>query len=212
MHPVLYYWVLHILNLILGNRIILHRIFSWVCASLIGIIGFTHIRKDFGKKVGILFSFFSMFLPVITVYAGEIRMYTFAMLLVTLMSIYAYRIYKNEEKNQTKNWILFAIFSLSSAYTHYYGLMAAGIVNILMFIHVIGKTWKTKKVYKRNESIHNFSNNTNNTIYSLDSITITTNETSIKRFLDINSISRHNNRILQIPIYRKPRGNRVYTK
>ena len=147
-HPVLYYWVLHILNLILGNRIILHRIFSWVCASLIGIIGFTHIRKDFGKKVGILFSFFSMFLPVITVYAGEIRMYTFAMLLVTLMSIYAYRIYKNEEKNQTKNWILFAIFSLSSAYTHYYGLMAAGIVNILMFIHVIGKTWKTKKFIK----------------------------------------------------------------
>lgn len=144
-HPVLYYWVLHILNLMFGSNTLIHRIFSWICASLIGIIGFTHIRKDFGKNVGVLFSFFSMFLPVITVYAGEIRMYTFAMLLVTLMCIYAYRIYKNGEKKQIKNWVLFAMFSLSSAYTHYYGLMAAGIVNIIMFTHIIGKMWKTKK-------------------------------------------------------------------
>lgn len=145
-HPVLYYWVLHILNLIFGSNIIVYRIFSCICASLVGIIGFTHIKKDFGKNVGILFSFFSMFLPVITVYAGEIRMYTFAMLLVTLMCIYAYRIYKNGEKKQIKNWVLFAMFSLSSAYTHYYGLMAAGIVNIIMFTYVIGKMWKNRKV------------------------------------------------------------------
>ncbi len=144
-HPVLYYWILHILNIIFGNNILVYRLFSWLCASIVGILGFTHIRKDFGKKVGILFSFFSFFMPVITVYAGEIRMYTFVMLLVTLMCIYAYRIYKNEGKKQIKNWILFAIFSLASAYTHYYGLMAAGIVNLIIFAHLVIKMWKEKK-------------------------------------------------------------------
>ena len=144
-HPILYYWVLHIINLIFGNNIMMYRIFSWGCACLIGMLGFTHIRKDFGKNVGLLFSFFSLFLPTITVYAGELRMYTFAMLLVTVMCIYAYRIYKNEGKRQIKNWILFAIFSLASAYTHYYGLMAAGIVNLIIFTHLVRKVWKTKE-------------------------------------------------------------------
>ncbi len=144
-HPVLYYWMLHIIDLIFGNNIMIYRIFSWICACILGIIGFTHIRKDFGKDTGILFSFFSFFLQVIAVYTGEIRMYTLAMLLVTLMSTYAYRIYKNEGKKQIKNWILFAIFSLASAYTHYYGLMAAGIVNLILFIHIVKKVWKTKQ-------------------------------------------------------------------
>lgn len=144
-HPVLYYWVLHFINLIFGNNIIIYRIFSWLCASLIGILGFTHIRKDFGKRVGILFSFFSFFLPVITVYVGEVRMYTFAMLLVTIMCIYAYRIYKNEGKKQIKNWLLFAFASLASAYTHYYGLMAAGIVNLILFIYFVKRAWEQKK-------------------------------------------------------------------
>lgn len=151
-HPILYYWVLHIINLIFGNNIMMYRIFSWICACIIGILGFSHIRKDFGKNTGILFSFFSLFLPVITVYAGEVRMYTFAMLLVSLMCIYAYRIYKNEGKKQIKNWVLFAIFSLASAYTHYYGLMAAGIVNLIMFVHLVIRIYKEKTfIYEMKE-------------------------------------------------------------
>ena len=72
-------------------------------------------------------------------------MYTMAMLLVTLMCIYAYRIYKNRDKKYIKNWVLFAIFSLASAYTHYYGLMTAGLVNIMLFISFIIEAKKEKK-------------------------------------------------------------------
>ena len=144
-HPVLYYWVLHIINIVFGNNIMLYRIFSYICACTIGILGLTHIRKDFGKNVGILFSFFSFFLPVITVYAGEIRMYSFAMLLVTIMSIYAYRILKTEEC-KIKNWLIFALCSLGAAYTHYYGLMVSGIINILLFAHLVKEWWKTRKI------------------------------------------------------------------
>ena len=145
-HPILYYWILHIINLIFGSKIILYRLFSVLCTIILGIIGYTHIRKDFGEKAGMLFSFFVFFLPVNVVYAGEIRMYSLAMLTVTLMSIYAYRIYKNKEEKCIKNWILFAIFSLSSAYTHYYGLMIAGLENLFLFIILIIQSKTEKKI------------------------------------------------------------------
>lgn len=62
-HPVLYYWVLHIIGMFTGNSIISFRIFSAISIILLGILGYTHIRKDFGEKVrnfifiyGLLFS------------------------------------------------------------------------------------------------------------------------------------------------------------
>lgn len=101
-HPVLYYWILHILNLLFGNQIMLYRIFSAICVAILGILGYTHIRKDFGDKTGMFFSFLVFFFPINLVYAGELRMYTLAMLLVTLMAIYAYRIYKRKEEKKKR--------------------------------------------------------------------------------------------------------------
>lgn len=145
-HPVLYYWLLHILNLIFGNNILVYRLFSMICMSILGIVGYTHIRKDFGEKAGLLFSFFVFFLPVNLVYTGEIRMYSLAMLLVTLTAIYAYRIYKNKDKINKKDWIIFGICSLSSAYTHYYGLIAIGIINLALMTCFIIQSIKAKKL------------------------------------------------------------------
>ena len=145
-HPILYYWILKIVSLIFGNNILAFRLVSVIAISILGILGYTHIRKDFGEKVGLLFSFFVYFLPINVVYASEIRMYGIGMLFVTIMSIYAYRIYKGN--GSIKNWIIFAIFSLASAYTHYYGLMAAGIINILLFIFLLKIAIKEKKFTK----------------------------------------------------------------
>ena len=49
-HPALYYWMLHIINLIFGSHILIYRLFSVLSIVLLGIIGYTHIRKDFGEK------------------------------------------------------------------------------------------------------------------------------------------------------------------
>ena len=144
-HPVLYYWILHIIRYFFGNEIIAYRLFSVLVISILGILGYTHIRKDFGEKVGLIFSFLSYFLPITLVYSGEIRMYALAMLLTTLTAIYAYRIYKNSDGKNTKNWVLFFIFSLSSAYTHYYSLAASTIINIMLLIFLVRKSVKAKK-------------------------------------------------------------------
>lgn len=134
-HPVFYYIMLKIVSLIFGNNILVFRLFSIVPIVILSILGITHIRKDYGERTGIIFSFLTLFLPIIAAYSSEIRMYTWVMLFVTITAIYANRIYKDELS--IKNWVIFALFSLFSAYTHYYGLMFAGIINVILFIYLL---------------------------------------------------------------------------
>lgn len=139
-HPALYYWGLHLVYLLFGNSILAFRLFSVLAIIILGILGYTHIRKDFGEKTGILFSFLTYFLPIMCTYASEIRMYSWSCLIVTLMAIYGYRFYKNAksgEKIQKKNLILFGIFSICSCYLHYYALVTASLINLILLIFLI---------------------------------------------------------------------------
>ena len=138
-HPILYYWCLHIIFLIAGESIIAYRLFSIIPIAIMIVLGYTHIRKDFGEKTGFIFSFLSAFLPVMALYAIEIRMYSWAMLTVTTLAIYAYRLLKED---CTKNWMIFGLSSLASIYLHYYGLMAAGLINVALLVHLIIKKRK----------------------------------------------------------------------
>ena len=133
-HPVLYYLLLKAVTCIFGNSILVARLFSVSAGILIGILGFTHIRKDFGPKVGLAFSFLMLFLPFMAMYGMEIRMYSWTMLFTTLSGIYAYRSIKQEKK---RNWLLFAIASLCAAHCHYYGLVAVAIINALLLLHIL---------------------------------------------------------------------------
>lgn len=149
-HPVLYYLLLKTFTLIFGNNILVCRLFSVLAGILMGIIGFTHIRKDFGAKVGLAYTFLAFFLPCMSVYGTEIRMYSWTMLFTTLAGIYAYCAIK---ENKVKNWALFAISSLAAAHCHYYGLVSVAIINGLLFLHIVfskkmyQEEGKTKKKY-----------------------------------------------------------------
>lgn len=143
-HPVLYYWILHIIYLITGGSIMAYRIVSVIPIAMMIILGYTHIKKDFGEKTGFIFSFLATFLPVMATYAIEVRMYSWAILTVTLLAIYAYRLSKQDN---TKNWIIFGISSIASIFLHYYGLMAAGLINIVLLIHLIRNKRKKGLIY-----------------------------------------------------------------
>lgn len=134
-HPVLYYWMLRIVNLLTNGSILAYRIFSALGLAILGVLGYTHVRKDFGEKTGIIFSYLCYALPMMAVYANQIRMYTWALLSVAILAIYAYRIYIGDTSK--KNWIIFGISSLASIYMHYYGLMAAGLINLFLLISLI---------------------------------------------------------------------------
>ena len=65
-----------------------YRIFSVISIALLGILGYTHIRKDFGEKAGAIFSLLTYTLPANIVYASEIRMYGWAMLFVYVLFLF----------------------------------------------------------------------------------------------------------------------------
>ena len=134
-HPVFYYDCLHLLYLVFGNNIVVYRLFSWSCLSILGIFGYTHIRKTLNEKMGLLFSFFVFFFPLNIVYGSEVRMYMLVMLLVTIGTYNAYFI--SISPNQIQNHLGMMICFILSAYTHYYGLLAAACVNLLLLIHYI---------------------------------------------------------------------------
>ena len=138
-HPILYYWMLRIVYLLTGGSIMAYKIFSVIPIAIMIILGYTHIRKDFGEKTGFIFSFLCAFLPEMAQYAIEVRMYSWAILTVTVLAIYAYRLTKEDN---TKDWIIFGISSLMSIYLHYYGLMAAGLINVFLLIYLIVKKRK----------------------------------------------------------------------
>ncbi len=150
-HPPVYYWLIHIVYLIFGNNILMFRLFSVLAVVILGILGYTHIRKDFGEKTGLYFSFLVFFLPVITSYAQEIRMYSWACLFVTITALYAYRFYKNIKEGKSsknlKNLIIFGIFSILSCYTHYYALVTVALINLLLLVYVIKNKSKAKKSF-----------------------------------------------------------------
>lgn len=50
-----------------------------------------------------------------------------------------------------KNWLIFGIFSLASAYTHYYGLATAGVINVVLFVYLLVKAIKLHKLSKENK-------------------------------------------------------------
>ncbi len=132
-HPHLYYFLLRLFTFVFGKSLVAMRIFSAIGGILFVSLGFTHIRKDFGKEVGFWFSFCSIFSASTLFYSVEIRMYTWAAYFVALAAIYAFRMYNCPEKRSCR--ILFLIFSLASAYTHYFGLFTVAIINVLLLYH-----------------------------------------------------------------------------
>lgn len=96
-HPVLFYWALHIINLC-GGGITAYRVFTVFGAVAMAAIGYTHIRRDFGWRVGGLFTLLALFTPYVSFISIEIRMYSWATCMVMLTFVYAFRIFRNKQK------------------------------------------------------------------------------------------------------------------
>lgn len=160
-HPVLFYWALHVLNLVFGQNILAYRLFTVLGSVALASLGYTHVRRDFGWKPGVLFTAFVLFIPYTAIMATEIRMYSWATFSVMLCALTAWRIACAlrepacegsvacvQKRAQGKRllagaplswWVVFAVSSLASAYLHYFGAMSAFMVNLLLFIFCINR-------------------------------------------------------------------------
>lgn len=155
-HPVLYYCALHVLYLVstgifsadIDSVILIYRIFTVFGVVSLALLGFTHIRKDYGAKVGILYSFVVFSIPYIALMAVEIRMYTWAMFTVMLCYLYGLRIVrlaKDKSIIPLHWWVLFALSSLASAYLHYFAAISVFLVNVFVLIFLLKYQVKEKR-------------------------------------------------------------------
>lgn len=143
-HPVLYYWALHTLWLAFGGdpttALAAYRVFTVFGAVSTATLGLTHLRRDFGWKMGLVFTFFALFTPYISYMSIQVRMYSWATFAVMVTWIYAYRIIRRTldgERIPVSHWLIFSTASLAAAYLHYFALISVFIINMVLIVFFI---------------------------------------------------------------------------
>jgi uncharacterized membrane protein len=130
-HPPLYYIFTQIAFRIAGDSGYAYHLVSFLAYLIMIILGFTVIKREWGKITAVfLITFSSMTANAIT-YNVEIRMYSWAALFVLVSYLSCHYILKN---NSWKSWALFIFSSLCAAYTHYYALVMVAIFYLCFIV------------------------------------------------------------------------------
>lgn len=146
-HPPLYYIIAKMFTIIFGYSVSSVKLASIVPVILVMIFvksKSNFLFKENSNLISILFILLIGFSPIAFSINIELRMYTWSMFFVTCSGIYAYEIYK--EPNRLKPTVLFIIFSLCAAYTHYYAAVTECFIYLILMIFLLKKD---KKYYKK---------------------------------------------------------------
>lgn len=142
-HPPLYYLILKLVTYILNTQHLQYDI-TYVC-NLVSIIPYflillfsiIKIRKDYGW-------FCAGFFPFVIISIGEIfyqfltiRMYSWALLFLLLTFVYFRDVI---DKSDRKSWILFTLFTILGAYTHYFLIITAGLIYLMILLYIYLRT------------------------------------------------------------------------
>jgi len=136
-HPPLYYFILMGFNHLVGNTDIMHNLFISKIVSIIPyicllIISATKLRKDEGWFVAGLFALTIITMSGFFTSYCTLRMYSWSLLFSILSYIYFKEIFKN---SSIKNWVLFSIFCVLGAYTHYFTLFPSFIMYCMLLLN-----------------------------------------------------------------------------
>lgn len=135
-HPPLYYYFLKIVMDIFGETIWILKLVSILPVTLLMVFSMTKIRRYFGSIAAAIFIFSLITMPQMLRYGVQLRMYTWAMLFLTIAGVAAYEVLK---EHSLRNWAKVTVFSLLAAYTHYYALVAAAFLYLWLLIYFIVK-------------------------------------------------------------------------
>lgn len=141
-HPPLYYLWLKLFAEIFGYSGPVYHLASYVPFAVGIIMAVTVFKKHFGKMAASFFVIISGLSASCVVYNMEIRMYQLAFLGVVGSLYCAYRIFKDD---RILAWVGIILWALVAAYSHYYALVAVGIMMFVAFaaaaIKYRGKEW-----------------------------------------------------------------------
>ncbi len=133
-HPPLYYILLKLFVTPFSDTFTAAKVFSMIPMLLIIIIGGVQLKGIFDKKVSLCFMVMFLIFPFMVPYAVEIRMYSLAALFVFMTAIWAYKSY---DRGKAKDSAIMLLSGVAAAYTHYFALVAVGIIYFILLICIL---------------------------------------------------------------------------
>lgn len=135
--PFLYYFMIRPFAIFTGQSILMARLFSLAALFILFMIGITFVKKNHGPKAMFFYLFILYLNPFMLQKSTEIRMYVWASAFTLLAGVFCYKLFVTPSR---KNWILFTLYSLSAAYTHYYAVLTMiflylGLLTYFIYIH-----------------------------------------------------------------------------
>ena len=139
-HPPLYYFVLKIGTHFWGKSLAIYKLISIIPVMLLIIIGDIWIINNLNKNAFFSSMLFTMLVGLSPCSQGknvEVRMYTWAALWVCLTAILCWEV--NKELNGTRGKLSLVCCALLAMYTHYFALLAVGIILCVEFMYLFRK-------------------------------------------------------------------------
>ncbi len=119
------------------------KLFSLLFMEGYLLLGKYYVKKLFGQKISIWFMVFSILMPIMSVQAGNVRMYGASLFFMTLMGLTAYDIYLNVTR---RKWIVFCAASICTVYCHTFTMIQSFFFYLLFFALLLyTKKYKTAK-------------------------------------------------------------------
>jgi len=143
-HPPLYYIMLKIFRIVLGKSEFAFRLLSVLGAVGMICLGVGPVTRLFGNRTAITYAVITVFTPITLIMAHEARMYSLAMFTVTACALYGLLVIK---ENKKCDWIKYGILMLTSAYLHYFALLAVFFINIFLLTWIVFKKRELLKRY-----------------------------------------------------------------
>ena len=139
-HPPFYYFLVSIVYHLFGDSVRAFTILSLVPLLVTILVTRFFVCKEFGYLSGIIYVLFWGMMPQSVYNLAEVRMYSWGGLFLSLSLLSFYNIVK---RDLARDWVLFGLFSIIGAYTHYFVLVHVAFFYVVLFLHqLIKKSYK----------------------------------------------------------------------
>lgn len=110
------------------------------------LLGKHYVKKLFDEKISMWFMLFSLLMPIMSVQAGNVRMYATALFFLTLTGLSAYDIFlsKPGEGAYKRKWIVFCLASICTVYCHTFALIQTFLFYLLFLGALLYKKQRRK--------------------------------------------------------------------
>lgn len=134
-HPPFFYIFGKAVRLLLGDHPYAFRASAFIPYIGILILATTFIRKNFGYAPAYIIVGFSSFTPASIVYVMETRMYELGCFMALISFLCMYLIITKPSGRRQLYWHIFFVFSILTAYTHYYLTVAVCVMYLSLIVY-----------------------------------------------------------------------------